>query len=717
MAGPVTLSIPVIGDDDDAMAAAFKYAKAGWYVIPIKYGTKHPGSVLGKGWQKQSTRDSEEIVALWAGTDHGIALHCGRSGAVVLDIDNPDAVPDVIAQHAAAAPAQQTRPDMPGRQHLVYAVPSGRHLGNGNGKLGGAWGEVRGQNGIIVVAPSHHPDGGEYRWVRTGPVPQLPDDIDALLPSADANDADSATDAQVVAFFDRHNAASNPGLLRAVANRWGERMAQGESRHNTAASLAAWAMDEAQAGVYPAREADTTLSALFMLAKTSAAHAGGRPLVSPRAAAQAWMGIRAWAIGRALSKAGERVAEIAQRAANVPTDSEILAQLAGRPKEQGGSSSAPVAEPPAATQPEAAAGVAVPVPQMPPQRRVLSMSEIRSTIPSWVWEFDGRGRMLKGGLTLFAGRPAAGKSTTARWFAAGWTNGTIAGCWEGKPVNVLYVATEEAWEHAVIPSLKAADAHPDRVKFLALGDGPDRIRVDEDKAYVLSVCEQHDIRAIVLDPLMSSLAKGTNTDKSNQVRDSLEAWVEVAEKIDGTVLGIAHLIKAPKGDVLAGINGSSAFGEVPRCAFGFAPDNEADDGTRIMSQIKNSSGVNGLNLAYTLGLQQVTVTDGSVTQMTRFVLNGTADKSVLDCLAYDASTAAGRRGEGGGECSRWLRGYLEAKGEALSLEVRSDAAEMGFGKKALEGAAKALGVVFTRTREVPSKTLWSLPGAAGEVSE
>jgi hypothetical protein len=140
-----SLTIPAIDPDDDACSAALKYAAASWYVIPIRRGTKHPGSVLGKGWQKQSTRDRDQIVALWAGTTHGIALHCGRSGAVVLDIDNPENLPDVIRGYAGNPPAQQTRPDTPGRRHLVYLVPPGRRLGNGNGRLGGAWGEVRGQ--------------------------------------------------------------------------------------------------------------------------------------------------------------------------------------------------------------------------------------------------------------------------------------------------------------------------------------------------------------------------------------------------------------------------------------------------------------------------------------------------------------------------------------------------------------------------------------------
>lgn len=56
------------------------------------------------------------------------------------------------------------------------------------------------------------------------------------------------------------------------------------------------------------------------------------------------------------------------------------------------------------------------------------------------------------------------------------------------------------------------------------------------------------------------------------------------------------LRKAPNGDVVAGINGSSAFGEVARSIFGFAKDLES--GERILSQAKNSAGEEDLALTY-----------------------------------------------------------------------------------------------------------------------
>jgi hypothetical protein len=162
----MNLHVPEIDHDADTLTAALAYAAAGWYVLPVKRGTKKPGSIVGDCWQAKSSRDPKVISAWFARTDHDIALHCGRSGAVVFDVDNPDEVPDVLRKHLRSAPFQSTRPDAPRRGHYLFLQPPGRTLGNGTGRLGGAWGEIRGLNGVIMAQPSHHAHGGEYRWVR-----------------------------------------------------------------------------------------------------------------------------------------------------------------------------------------------------------------------------------------------------------------------------------------------------------------------------------------------------------------------------------------------------------------------------------------------------------------------------------------------------------------------------------------------------------------------
>lgn len=297
--------IPEIDPDDDVLTAALSYAAAGWYVVPVRRGTKNPGSVLGSSWQHQSSRDPEVLAAWFAGTDHGIALHAGRSGAIVADVDHPDRLPDALAAAVRdhTPPHQSTRHVQPGRGHYLFAVPAGRTLGNGTGKLGGSWGELRGTNGIIVVVPSVHEntdDGGRYAWVSTGPVPVLPEAVAELLHDASGGE-DAASDEDVLAFLDTHIGAARPELLDAWVSTFEQKVAEGESRHQRMVSVAAGAMAEARAGYFPARDAMERLEEAFLAAVTHDPVPGGKQ-GNPRGSGMArseWMGLSAWAVAQA----------------------------------------------------------------------------------------------------------------------------------------------------------------------------------------------------------------------------------------------------------------------------------------------------------------------------------------------------------------------------------------------------------------------------------
>lgn len=54
-------------------------------------GTKRPARELATGWHEQSSRDPAQIAMWLSGRSHGVALHCGRSSAVVSDVDGGDA--------------------------------------------------------------------------------------------------------------------------------------------------------------------------------------------------------------------------------------------------------------------------------------------------------------------------------------------------------------------------------------------------------------------------------------------------------------------------------------------------------------------------------------------------------------------------------------------------------------------------------------------------
>lgn len=179
--------VPNLDSPASVLEAALAYAEGGWFVLPVDRGVKHAGSVLGRGWPEKSSRDAACLRSWFRTSEYGLALHVGRSGCLAVDVDDPSAVPAELAEQLLrhTGPYQSTRRNVHGRGHFLYLQPRGRMHGNGRGRLQGAWGDVRGRNGILIVQPTQHSNPeGRYVWIRTGPVPALPSEIEAALSAA-----------------------------------------------------------------------------------------------------------------------------------------------------------------------------------------------------------------------------------------------------------------------------------------------------------------------------------------------------------------------------------------------------------------------------------------------------------------------------------------------------------------------------------------------------
>ncbi len=298
----MTLHIPDIAGDMDTLSAALAYAAAGWYVLPTdpKIDGKHPGSVVGKGWPAKSSRDPKVIAGWFAGTAYGIALHCGRSGVAVFDVDRPGNVPGVLADHLAGAAHQSSRPDQPGRGHYLFRQPEGRSIGNSTGKLGGAWGEVRGRNGVIIAAPTPHPNGGCYTWQRRR-LDVLPAALADLLPDSHDRE-DTATDAQVQAFLAAHTKAARPQLVKGKVGGLLAKIEKGESRHGSTVPFLTGALEEARCGYYTAQAAVDAIRPVFVNAVQM-----GENRRTGAEAADEFAGILAWAVAQANARSLDEV--------------------------------------------------------------------------------------------------------------------------------------------------------------------------------------------------------------------------------------------------------------------------------------------------------------------------------------------------------------------------------------------------------------------------
>ncbi len=320
--------MPLITSDTDLLSAALAYAGAGLYIAPTtsrgESPGKNPGTLLGRNWPQRSITGAADAYAMFAedfASDAvGIALHCGRSGLVVVDIDTEDAalIPDeiksAIVQHQP--PYQTTRKDGRARGHYFFRQPAGRQIGNSLGRLGKGWGDIRGTNGVVILAGSWHPSpDGAYVQRHAGPIPELPVYVADLMPDgADAVSAVSDADVQAFIKGTAHYEMA-PNATKGPVKRFIAEIGKGGARHTEAAASAVWICREARAGGYPAGPALSSLFAAFATAVTAdpGAFTGRLREGGPE---REFRGITAWAVAQAMAEPEERLSAARERMAN-----------------------------------------------------------------------------------------------------------------------------------------------------------------------------------------------------------------------------------------------------------------------------------------------------------------------------------------------------------------------------------------------------------------
>jgi len=145
------------------LEAALKYAQFGWAVFPCAPRQKIPLTPHGV---KDATRDAAQIRAWWdKWPEANIAVACGElSGVYVVDIDIKQATG--VNGHISL----QEFPDLPetvrqktprGGFHAFYKTAN--PPANKNGFRPGI--DIRSNGYYVVLAPSIHPNGSQYKWV------------------------------------------------------------------------------------------------------------------------------------------------------------------------------------------------------------------------------------------------------------------------------------------------------------------------------------------------------------------------------------------------------------------------------------------------------------------------------------------------------------------------------------------------------------------------
>lgn len=345
-----------------------------------------------------------------------------------------------------------------------------------------------------------------------------------------------------------------------------------------------------------------------------------------------------------------------------------------------------------------------------PVRRRVKLTRASTIKPRpvfWLWS----DRIALGTLALLAGREGLGKSTLAYWLAARVTRGELPGEYQSTARGVLVVATEDSWEHTIVPRLMAAGADLDRIARLEVVTGDDihvGLSLPRDLTEVESAAREIDAALLLLDPLMSRLGDEIDTHKDAPVRTALEPLVAVADRARMAVLALMHHNKSGSTDPLQLVMGSKAFTAVARSVHTVIPDPDDDGGERrVFGTPKNNLGRSDLpSLTFTIASHPIDTDEGTA-WTGRIEWGDERADSIADTMRRAADTTDDHGATG--EATRWLHDYLTTQGgQAHSATAKNAGRAAGHSESAIKRAAKRLRLAVSE-QGYPRTTVWELP--------
>jgi hypothetical protein len=351
---------------------------------------------------------------------------------------------------------------------------------------------------------------------------------------------------------------------------------------------------------------------------------------------------------------------------------------------------------------------ATPSTDLVPTRRVVLTPASAITLEPTFWLWDER--IPAGAITIGPGREGIGKSLFCAWLTAQITTGALPGVHHGQARSVIYAATEDSWSRTIAGRLHVAGADLDRVfriEVSSVSGSAVPLSLPTDCDRLAAQIPAHDVALLVIDPLISAVDSRIDVN-GEKLREALEPLAGLADDTGVAIFGLAHFNKGSGTDALSRVTGSRAFTAVARAAVAFARDTNTDDGSCVISQIKNNLGrLDVPSLRY--HVEPVTLdTATGPGQWGRLVMLGETDTHV-EALLNDTGLEPGRADAKAARA--WLLEHLaEQGGRALHADVLDAADHAGYSAEKIKHAKKWL----THRHQVESQKVgpvwwWHLP--------
>lgn len=309
----------------------------------------------------------------------------------------------------------------------------------------------------------------------------------------------------------------------------------------------------------------------------------------------------------------------------------------------------------------------------------------------WLWDE----RVPIGELTLIPGREGVGKSILLANLASQITRGVLRGEYFGQCRSVGYVASEDSWEHTIAPRLLAAGADMRMVYRLEVdelsGNNRGAPTLPRDIEGVAEMAIEVAMAALMLDPIVSLVGDGYDTNRAPELRRVLEPLRRGGELAEMGIIGLVHFNKTGGTDTSSKVSGSRAWMEVARAAMAVArmpsEDEDSDDpdlflaGSRtnrvIVGQIKNNLGRLDLpSLTYEIQSQDIPAADGMLTSVGKVVWGDDTDMTVDEAIDRSNKAASSKPLKGDAIVAyvkkEWRRNAMSVSTQELIEEFGDD---------------------------------------------
>jgi hypothetical protein len=643
---------PTITDDMSQLDVALALASARMYVFPVDHPELSQCAGIGKNHNPATCdqRGKHPVVAFsvaadinpkmitmwWAGPPRNIGINCGKSNLVVVDEDRLGEFKRYADEHHVIIPPTMVVATAKGR-HYYFSAREDHPLGNKEGAFQDYSINIRAGNGYVVAPGSIHATGVVYRIEVDLPPAPIPDWVIAGI-----NEKATSPNGKV-----EPRDPFAPRGLDAVPHRIrGPRADSGGERHSVLVSYAS----RLRALSLTRTEAEPLFRRVWERCEQPPDCTAPLP----------------W--DDALTKLDDVYSRYPEgKSANYrKVSAEEIHALAGNPVPNGSELESSAAR----------------------QARITWADKIEPEPVTWAWKTGDDGRIPTASLSIAAGREGTGKSSFGILTSALITNGTLPGCFHGAPRRVLYVAIEDSWKFTLVPRLIAAGADRSKVgRFEVVTVEGDEVTLSLplDNTLLERTIVENEIAMVVIDPIMSVISDRIDTHVSRDVRRALDPLAKIAERTGCVILGVAHFNKASGTDAASLLSGSHAFRDVPRSLFGFARDDS--DGSRVMTQVKNSLGRDDLpSLSYKMESAFVD-TKWGLAETARFVFGGESERSVADFLRdsrRDSDDPEERR-----SAASWIKDYLnQVGGKALVKDVLAAGKAVGYAEQTLKNVRR-----------------------------